>query len=54
MTSIYFCQREEAGLEYGMKSVNQLLAGIHILAMAEALTLRTRQGIDAARIVEVI
>ncbi len=37
-----------------MKSVNQLLAGVHIAAMGEALTFGVSQGIDAARIVEVV
>ena len=45
---------EEAGPGSAMKSVNQLLAGIHIAAMGEALTFGISQGIDAARIVEVI
>ena len=45
---------EEAGPGSSMKSVNQLLAGIHLAAMGEALTFGISQGIDAARIVEVI
>ena len=45
---------EEAGHGSAMKSVNQLLAGIHIAAMGEALTFGLSQGIDATRIVEVI
>ena len=45
---------EEAGQGSAMKSVNQLLAGIHIAAMGEALTFGLSQGIDANRIVEVI
>jgi putative dehydrogenase len=45
---------EEAGHGSAMKSVNQLLAGIHIAAMGEALTFGLSQGIDANRIVEVI
>ena len=44
----------EAGPGSAMKSVNQLLAGIHIAAMGEALTFGISQGIDAARIVEVV
>ena len=45
---------EEAGPGSAMKSVNQLLAGIHIAAMGEALTFGISQGIDAARIVEIV
>ena len=45
---------EEAGHGSAMKSVNQLLAGIHIAAMGEALIFGLTQGIDAKRIVEVI
>ncbi|MFL2845929.1 MAG: L-threonate dehydrogenase [Candidatus Puniceispirillaceae bacterium] len=45
---------EEAGRGSAMKSVNQLLAGIHIAAMGEALTFGISQGIDAGLIVEVI
>ena len=45
---------EEVGHGSAMKSVNQLLAGIHIAAMGEALTFGLSQGIDAKRIVEVI
>jgi 3-hydroxyisobutyrate dehydrogenase/2-hydroxy-3-oxopropionate reductase len=46
------------GLDIGagsaMKSVNQLLAGVHIACMAEAMTFGIKQGIDPARIVDVI
>ncbi len=45
---------EEAGPGSAMKSVNQLLAGIHLAAMGEALTFGISQGIDAARIVEIV
>ena len=37
-----------------MKSVNQLLAGVHIAAIVEALTFCISQGTGPARIVEVI
>ena len=37
-----------------MKAINQLLAGVHIAAIGEALTFGISQGVDAARIVEVI
>ena len=45
---------DEAGAGSAMKAVNQLLAWVHIAAMGEALTFGISQGVDAARIVEVI
>jgi 3-hydroxyisobutyrate dehydrogenase-like beta-hydroxyacid dehydrogenase len=44
----------EAGPGSAMKAVNQLLAGVHIAAMAEALTFGMTQGIDPATFLEVI
>jgi L-threonate 2-dehydrogenase len=44
----------EAGAGSAMKAVNQLLAGVHIAAMAEAVTFGMTQGIDPATFVEVI
>ena len=44
----------EPGAGSAMKAVNQLLAGVHIAAMAEALALALSQGLDLARVVEVI
>ena len=44
----------EAGLGSAMKAVNQMLAGIHIAAMAEAMAFGIGQGIDAATFMEVI
>ena len=35
-----------------MRAINQLLAGVHIAAMGEALTFGISQGVDAAHIVE--
>jgi 3-hydroxyisobutyrate dehydrogenase/2-hydroxy-3-oxopropionate reductase len=43
-----------AGPGSAMKAVNQLLAGVHIAAMGEALGLATSQGLDLARVLEVI
>ena len=43
-----------AGPGSAMKSVNQLLAGVHIAAMAEALGLAVSQGLDLTRVLEVI
>lgn len=45
---------EGAGAGSAMKAVNQLLAGVHIAAMGEALALATSQGLDLARVLEVI
>ena len=44
----------EAGLGSAMKSVNQMLAGVHIAAMAEAITFALAQGIDLKQCIEVI
>ena len=44
----------EVGAGSAMKAVNQLLAGVHIAAMGEALALALSQGLDLARVVEVI
>ena len=45
---------DEAGVGSAMKSVNQLLAGVHIAVMAEALTFGISQGISPDKFVEVI
>lgn len=45
---------EEPGAGSAMKSVNQLLAGVHIAAMGEALAFAATQGLDLGRVVEVI
>ena len=44
----------EAGAGSAMKAVNQLLAGVHISVMAEALTFGISQGITPAKFIEVI
>ena len=44
----------EPGAGSAMKAVNQMLAGIHIAAMAEALTFGMTQGIDPETFIEVI
>jgi 3-hydroxyisobutyrate dehydrogenase len=49
-----FHMGDEAGQGAIMKLVNQVLAGIHIAASAEALALGARAGIDPNRIYEVI
>jgi len=42
------------GLGSVMKSINQLLAGVHIAAMGEALVYGVKQGVDARQIYDVI
>ncbi len=44
----------EAGAGSAMKAVNQLLAGVHIATMAEAITFGMTQGIPAEKFLEVI
>ncbi len=45
---------DEAGSGSAMKAVNQLLAGVHIAAMAEAMTFGMTQGIDPQKFINVI
>ena len=45
---------DAAGAGSAMKAVNQLLAGVHIATMAEALTFGMMQGINPETFVEVI
>ncbi|WP_299624385.1 L-threonate dehydrogenase [uncultured Tateyamaria sp.] len=45
---------DTAGPGSAMKAVNQLLAGVHIAAMAEALTFGMTQGVTPEKFVEVI
>lgn len=45
---------DEAGPGSAMKAVNQLLAGVHIATMAEALTFGMTQGVTPDKFVEVI
>ncbi|MEM7599507.1 MAG: L-threonate dehydrogenase [Pseudomonadota bacterium] len=49
-----FTLGDAAGAGSAMKAVNQLLAGVHIATMAEALTFGMTQGIDADTFVDVI
>ncbi|MEL6838880.1 MAG: L-threonate dehydrogenase [Pseudomonadota bacterium] len=44
----------DAGAGSAMKAVNQLLAGVHIAAMAEALTFGMTQGVAPAQFLNVI
>jgi len=45
---------DKAGGGSAMKAVNQLLAGVHIATMAEALTFGITQGVSPEKFVEVI
>jgi 3-hydroxyisobutyrate dehydrogenase len=45
---------DRAGFGSKVKIINQLLAGVHIAAAAEAMALGIREGVDAAAIYEVI
>ena len=45
---------ENVGSGSAMKAVNQMLAGVHIAAMAEAIIFGITQGIDPKRFLEVI
>jgi L-threonate 2-dehydrogenase len=46
--------RDSAGPGSKVKIINQLLAGVHIAAAAEAMALGLREGVDAAALYEVI
>ncbi len=45
---------DQAGPGSAMKAINQLLAGVHIAAAAEAVTFGMTQGVDPAQTLEVI
>lgn len=45
---------DEAGIGASVKMVNQHLAGVHIAAAAEAMTLAAKLGLDLATVYEVI
>lgn len=54
MAETVFNLGAEAGAGSAMKAVNQLLAGVHIAVMAEALTFGMTQGVAPDKFVEVI
>ena len=54
MASTVFDLGPEAGAGSAMKAVNQMLAGVHIAAMAEAMTFGMTQGIAPETFVQVI
>jgi 3-hydroxyisobutyrate dehydrogenase len=45
---------DQAGLGASFKMINQLLAGVHIAAASEAMAFAARQGLDLAKVYEVI
>jgi L-threonate 2-dehydrogenase len=54
MAETVFELGDRAGAGSAMKIVNQLLAGIHVLATAEAMCFGIGQGIDPHRMIDVI
>lgn len=54
MSKIVYRLGDAAGAGSAMKAVNQLLAGVHIAAMGEALTFAASLGLDLRQVVEVI
>ncbi|MCR9087757.1 MAG: NAD(P)-dependent oxidoreductase [Rhodobacteraceae bacterium] len=54
MAETVFELGDAAGAGSAMKAVNQLLAGVHIATMAEALTFGMTQGVEPADFVDVI
>ena len=54
MAETVFELGDAPGAGSAMKAVNQLLAGVHIATMAEALTFGMTQGVEPAKFVEVI
>jgi len=54
VADVVFRLGDDAGAGSAMKSVNQMLAGIHIAAAAEAVTFAMTQGIPPEKTLEVI
>lgn len=54
MAGTVFELGDAPGAGSAMKAVNQLLAGVHIATMAEAITFGISQGVEPARFVDVI
>jgi len=54
MAETVFELGDKAGAGSAMKAVNQMLAGVHIAAMAEALTFGMTQGVEPAQFLDVI
>ncbi len=54
MSSKVFALGDEAGAGSSMKAVNQMLTGVQIAVMAEAMTFGMTQGVEPAKFLEVI
>ena len=54
MAATVYALGDEPGIGAAFKMINQLLAGVHIAAACEAITFAARQGLDLARVYEVI
>jgi 3-hydroxyisobutyrate dehydrogenase len=54
MASNVYRLSDKAGAGSKVKIINQLLAGVHIAAAAEAMALGLREGVDAAALYDVI
>ena len=54
MASNVYRLADKAGAGSKVKIINQLLAGVHIAAAAEAMALGLREGVDAAALYDVI
>ena len=54
MAAKVYCLSDRAGAGSKVKIINQLLAGVHIAAAAEAMALGLREGVDPAALYEVI
>ena len=54
MAETVFHLGDEAGAGSAMKAVNQLLAGVHLAAMSEAVTFGISQGVTPEKFAEVI
>jgi 3-hydroxyisobutyrate dehydrogenase len=54
MSAKVFALGDEVGAGSSMKAVNQMLTGVHIAAMAEAMTFGMTQGVEPAKFLEVI
>ncbi|WP_296432601.1 L-threonate dehydrogenase [Yoonia sp.] len=54
MSAKVFALGDEAGAGSSMKAVNQMLTGVQIAAMAEAITFGMTQGVEPAKFLEVI
>ena len=54
MAAKLYALGDAPGLGAAFKMVNQLLAGVHIVAAAEAITFAARQGLDLRKVYDVI